>query len=173
MSRLITVDMNRVEGDLRLKIELEAGVVKNAWTVGTMFRGFEQILLGRSKMDGLVITPRICGICGTAHLYAAVSALETAMGCPIAPNGARVRNICLMAEELQSDPRHAFLMFTIDLCHARYAGLEGYADILEAFTPFQGRGYRETIVETKKVLGIVALLCQPVGNPRKLVGRVV
>jgi Ni,Fe-hydrogenase I large subunit len=157
MSRLITVDMNRVEGDLRLKIELEAGVVKNAWTVGTMFRGFEQILLGRSKMDGLVITPRICGICGTAHLYAAVSALETAMGCPIAPNGARVRNICLMVEELQSDARHAFLMFTIDLCHARYAGLEGYPDIVEAFTPFQGRVYRETIVETKKLLGIIAL----------------
>jgi hydrogenase large subunit len=155
--RTISVDMNRVEGDLQVKLEIEDGVVTDAWTVGTMFRGFEQLLLGRAKMDGLVITPRICGICGTSHLYAAVTALETAMGCPIAPNGTRVRNLCLLAEEVQSDARHAFLMFTIDFCGARYRGHPEHAKILEAFAPFTGRIYRETIVETKKLLEIVAL----------------
>jgi Ni,Fe-hydrogenase I large subunit len=153
----LMLDMNRVEGDLQLRLQLEDGVVTDAWTIGTMYRGFEQLLIGRAPMDALVITPRICGICGTGHLYAAVSALESALGCPIAPNGTRVRNVCLMAEEIQSDTRHAFLMFAIDLCHAVYAGRPDYDKVLRAFEPFKGKAYRETIVETKKLLEIVAL----------------
>ena len=151
------LDMNRVEGDLRLRLQLEDGVVTDAWTVGTMYRGFEQLLIGRAPMDSLVITPRVCGICGTAHLYAAVSAIERALQCPIAPNGTRVRNLCLMAEEMQSDTRHAFLMFTVDLCNPRYAGRPGYDKIVAAFEPFKGSVYRETVNETKKLLEIVAL----------------
>jgi hydrogenase large subunit len=108
-------------------------------------------------MDALVITPRVCGICGTAHLYTAVTAIETALQCPIAPNGTRVRNVCLWAEEVQSDARHAFLMFMIDLCKKRYATHPDYAQVIEAFEPFKGRVYRETVVETKKLLEIIAL----------------
>jgi len=155
--RELVLEMNRVEGDLQVRLELDDGVVTDAWTVGTMYRGFEQLMIGRAPMDALVITPRVCGICGTAHLYAAATALETAIGCAIAPNGTRVRNLCLAAEEVQSDTRHAFLMFMIDLCHPRYAGRPGYAEILEAFEPFKGRIYRETVVETKKILEIVAI----------------
>ncbi|MCH9812327.1 MAG: nickel-dependent hydrogenase large subunit [Epsilonproteobacteria bacterium] len=39
-------------------------------------RGMERILEGRPAEDALVITPRVCGICGHAHLIAAVKALE-------------------------------------------------------------------------------------------------
>jgi uptake hydrogenase large subunit len=155
--RELVLEMNRVEGDLQVKLEITDGVVSDAWTVGTMYRGFEQLMIGRAPMDALVITPRVCGICGTAHLYAAATAIETAIGCPIAPNGTRVRNACLMAEETQSDTRHAFLMFMIDLCNPRYAERPGYAEIVEAFAPFKGRIYRETVVETKKILEIVAI----------------
>jgi hydrogenase large subunit len=49
--------MNRVEGDLEVKAEVEDGVVSD-WATGTMFRGFERILNGRGAMDGLIITPR-------------------------------------------------------------------------------------------------------------------
>ena len=155
--RTLSVELNRVEGDLLVKLEIEDGVVTDAWTVGTTYRGFEQLLLGRAKKDALVITPRICGICGTAHLYAAVTALETAMGCAIAQNGTRVRNACLLTEEIQSDARHAFLMFTVDLCGPRYAGHPERDKLHEAFAPFTGRVYRETIVETKRLLEVVAI----------------
>lgn len=156
-TREIVLDMNRVEGDLQLKLRLTDGVVTDAWTVGTMYRGFEQLILGRAPMDALVITPRVCGICGTAHLYAAVSALEHAIGCAVAPNGTRVRNVCLLAEEIQSDARHAFLMFCVDLCHPRYADDPEYAQVLALFEPFKGRVYREAVVETKRILEVVAL----------------
>ena len=36
-----------------------------------MFRGFEIILRGKDPQAGLVVCPRICGICGGSHLYKA------------------------------------------------------------------------------------------------------
>ena len=53
----LNLDLNRVEGDLRLQVTLEDGVVVAARSVGTMYRGFEQILIGRSPRDAMVITP--------------------------------------------------------------------------------------------------------------------
>ena len=76
--RVIRMELNRVEGDMEVKLELDGHTVTDAWCIGTMFRGFEQILVGRDPADALVIAPRICGICSTSQLYAATSALETA-----------------------------------------------------------------------------------------------
>lgn len=153
----LRVDLNRVEGDLEVKLAMDGNRVSEARVGGRMYRGFEQILIGRHARDGLVITPRICGICGTAHLYAAVTALETAGQCQIAPNGTRVRNLCLMAEEVQSDARHTFLMFAVDLCNEKYRHQPLFPQINTAFQVFSGKFYRETIQKTKKLLEIVAL----------------
>ena len=59
----ITIDMNRVEGDLEVQLDVEDNTVRDSWCVGTMYRGYEQILVGRAPSDVLVIVPRICGIC--------------------------------------------------------------------------------------------------------------
>lgn len=64
--------------------------------VGATYRGFEQIMIGRAPRDALVITPRICGICSTAHLYAAL-ALEDAWGITLPANAIHIRNASLMA----------------------------------------------------------------------------
>jgi Ni,Fe-hydrogenase I large subunit len=61
---------------MEVRLEFAGHTVTDAWCVGTMFRGFEQILVGRDPGDALVIAPRICGICSTSQLYAAASALE-------------------------------------------------------------------------------------------------
>ena len=79
------MEVNRVEGDMEIQVEVKGNVVTDAWCGGTMYRGYEQILTGRDPADALVITPRICGICSTSHLYAATSALEMAYATPIAP----------------------------------------------------------------------------------------
>lgn len=157
MPEKIKLAFNRVEGDLEIKVELKDNIVTDAFCIGTMYRGFEQLMQGRAPWDGIVITPRICGICGTAHIYAAVSALETAQKCKIAPNGTRIRNICLLSEEIQSDSRHTFLMFTPDLCNSAYSDIKYYSLIVDAFEPYKGRIYREVIDNTKKILEIVAI----------------
>lgn len=155
--KVVSLELNRVEGDLEVKIEYDGEKVTDAWCIGLMYRGFEQILRGRAATDGLVITPRICGICSTSHSYAAVAALEHAWQCPIAPNGTRVRNLCLMTEGIQSDARHSFLMFTIDLCNPRYRDVEGYDRVQTLFEAFSGRTYVETLQRTKDILKIVAI----------------
>lgn len=157
MARIeLNVDLNRVEGDLAVKVVLEDGVVREARTAGTLYRGFEQILVGRTPRDAMVITPRVCGICGTAHLYAAVLALEQAWNTPVPPNATRIRNLCLIAEGLQNDLRQTFLFFAPDLCHARYAAHPLHGALQQAFEPFKGAIYREALSATRRVLEIVA-----------------
>jgi Ni,Fe-hydrogenase I large subunit len=155
--RVIQIDLNRVEGDLEFQLELEDRTVVEARCVGTLYRGFEQILVGRSSRDGLVITPRICGICGTAHLNAAVQALEHIGGIPVPPNALRIRNLCLMAETVQSDLRQSFLFFTADFCHPKYAARPLYEAAREAFLPFQGRIHRGALEHSRHAPGIVAI----------------
>ena len=104
--RTIKLEMNRVEGDVEIKLEVEGHTIVDAWCAGTTYRGYEQILVGRDPRDVLVIAPRICGICSTSQLYAATTALEVAYQSPIAPNGIRIRNLCLMAESIMNDARH-------------------------------------------------------------------
>jgi Ni,Fe-hydrogenase I large subunit len=150
------MDLNRVEGDMEVRLELAGHTVTDAWCVGTMFRGFEQILAGRDPEDALVIAPRICGICSTSQLYAATSALETAYGTPIAPNGTRIRNLCLMAESVMSDARHTFLMFAPDFCNEAYRDHPLHERVVELFEPpFKGRLAAETVENTKRILAIV------------------
>jgi hydrogenase large subunit len=153
--RILTLAMNRVEGDVELRVQVEGNTITDAWCVGTMYRGFEQILRGREPSDALVITPRICGICSTSQLYAAALALETAFGCEVAPNGTRIRNLCLMAEEVQSDARQTFLMFCVDFCNAAYRDQPDHPAVVEAFAPFRGRIYREVVHNTKRILEVV------------------
>ena len=154
--RLIQLDMNRVEGDLQITLEVEGNTVTDAWCVGSMYRGYEQVLVGREPTDALVFGPRICGICSTSHLYAATLALEDAGQIPVAPNATRIRNLCLMAEAVMNDARHTFLMFAPDFCNPAYKRHPLYETLLGAFEPpFKGRLARETVQSTKHILGVI------------------
>ena len=158
MARIeVTIDLNRVEGDLEIGLTLEDGIVVDAKTVGTMYRGFEQIMVGRAPRDAMVITPRVCGICGTAHLYTAALALENAWQLPVPENATRIRNLCLFAENVQSDLRQTFLFFTPDFCVPRYENQPLMPEWLDAFEPFKGKIYRETLKFTRRILEIVAI----------------
>lgn len=158
MSRVtVDIELNRVEGDLAIEADIEDGVVVDARCVGTLYRGFEQIMVGRPAFDALVITPRVCGICSTAHLYASALALEHAWGIAVPPLATRVRDLGLMAETLQSDLRQTFLMFAPDFVHARYRTHPRQAALAAAFAPFTGRLHRETVDISRKPLEIVAL----------------
>lgn len=157
MSRRITLEMNRVEGDLEIEVAVEDGRVSEAWCRGTLYRGFEQLMLGRDPLDALVITPRVCGICSTAHLSAAVLALENALNITPPPAAIAVRNVCLMAETAQSDLRQAFLMFAIDFCRPAYASAPWFAAAEEAFAEGQGTIWHGTLDHSRLLVQVVAL----------------
>jgi hydrogenase large subunit len=158
-----TIDLNvsplgRVEGDLDVKVTLTDGVVTDAWTTAGMFRGFEMILKGKDPQAGLIVTPRICGICGGSHLYKAVYALDTAWKTHVPPNGTRVRNIAQICETLQSIPRYFYAIFAIDLTNKRYAKTKSYAEAVRRFAPFVGTAYEKGVTLSNKPVEVYAIL---------------
>jgi len=70
--------INQIEGEATLHFEIENKKVSFATVAFPHFRGMESILEGKKGLDALVITPRVCGICGHSHLFATVRAIEDA-----------------------------------------------------------------------------------------------
>ena len=63
MGKKIVIDpITRIEGHLRIEVEIEEGKVKNAWSSGQMFRGIEIILQGRDPRDAHNFVQRSCGV---------------------------------------------------------------------------------------------------------------
>ncbi len=152
------IPLNRVEGDLELHLEFEDNVVRQARSVGTMYRGIENLMTGRGPKDSLVITPRICGICTTAHLNAAAKALDMAYAATVPHNAQRLRNVTLLVEQLQNDVRQPFLLFMPDLIHARYSAQPLYGEAIKRYQVLKGETALQTVTETKRVLEIIAIL---------------
>ena len=149
---------NRVEGDLEIHLEIDQGIVSDARSAGIMYRGFENLLVGRAILDGLVITPRICGICSTSHLKAAAKALDMFFNVKLPDNAVRIRNITLMAEQLQNDFRHAFLLFMSDFTNPIYDRHPLFGEAIKRYKPLSGETVLQTVRETKKLLEIIAIL---------------
>ena len=160
MAKTITLDMplNRVEGDLDIRVTIEDGVITDAKSIGTLFRGFENILQGRDALDALVITPRICGICSVTHLCAAVDALESAQGIIPPAQAVRLRNLSLLSETIQSDVRQFFLMYMGDFAHSYYEEYAFYSQAKEHYEAFKGSSVKKALKSTAEILKVVAII---------------
>lgn len=123
-----------------------------------MYRGFENMLIGRSPLDSLVITPRICGICTTSHLKAAAKALDMAYKANTPDDSLRLRNVTVMTEMLQNDIRQSFLLFFPDFTSPAHAQQPLYDEALRRYAVFKGEAVVQTIRETKKLLEIISIL---------------
>ncbi|MDY0223149.1 MAG: nickel-dependent hydrogenase large subunit [Desulfobacterium sp.] len=155
----INIPINRAEGDLEVVVDITDGVITDAWSSGTLFRGFEGMMQGRGALDGLVITPRICGICSLTHLMAAVEALDAITGIKPPDNAFRLRNLALMVETIQSDVRQAVLMFMVDFANKEAYGNHSLGKEAQLrYSPLKGRASIEVIRETKKLIEIIAVI---------------
>jgi Ni,Fe-hydrogenase I large subunit len=54
--------ITRIEGHLRIEVQVEKGIVTDAWSAGTMFRGIELVMKNRDPRDAWIFTQRICGV---------------------------------------------------------------------------------------------------------------
>ena len=132
MTRIVLGPFNRVEGDLELSLDLAAGRVQAAYVNSPLFRGFEQILIGRAPLDALAIVPRICGICSVAQSAAAASALAEAMGLTPPPNGQLARHLIQATENLADHLTHFYLFFMPDFARPAYAGRHWHSAVAQA-----------------------------------------
>ena len=115
-------------------------------------------MTGRGPLDSLVITPRICGICTTAHLCAAARALDMACQVTIPADAQRLRNTTLMVEQIQNDLRHLFLLFMPDFTRSHYAEHPLFDQAVARYQPLKGQTTLQTIQATKRLIEIVAIL---------------
>jgi hydrogenase large subunit len=119
MEIIASIDpVTRLEGHLKVELTIDKvnGVqqVVDARTTGGLFRGFENILVGRDPRDAQHITERICGVCPVAHGMAAVRALDTACGVTITVNARLMRNLVNGANFVESHILHFFLLAALD-----------------------------------------------------------
>lgn len=154
----LNIPVNRVEGDLDLHLSIEGGVVTEAKSKGTLYRGFENILKGRDALDSLVITPRVCGICSVSHLLAAAKAIENAFSITPPPQAVRLRNISVMAESMQSDMRQSFLMFFSDFTNKAYSEKSFFQEAKKLYEPFKGEVAKEVLTATSAILKVIATI---------------
>ena len=124
MSRIIVGPFNRVEGDLELTLDIEAGRIASGRVAATLYRGFEQILVGRPASDALAIAPRICGICSMSQSMAAAAALRGLTGARPPRNGELAANIAHAAENIADHLTHFYLFFMPDFARDFYADQE-------------------------------------------------
>jgi len=57
--KVVIDPVTRIEGHLKIEVEVEGGKVINARSSGTMHRGIETILQGRNPVDPHVLVPRV------------------------------------------------------------------------------------------------------------------
>jgi len=154
----LQIPLNRVEGDLDIHVKIEDGVITEAKSIGTLYRGFENILKGRDPLDALVMTPRVCGICSISHLSAAVKALEDAYEITPPMQAVRFRNLSIICENLQSDLKQVFLMFMADFANEYYKESSFYERAKEYYEPFKGKLSRTLLDATKDILKVIAYI---------------
>lgn len=155
---LLVGPFNRVEGDLEIRLEIRDGRVTVAFANSPLFRGFEPMLLGKSPMDALTITPRICGICSISQSSAAAAALASAAGVTPAPQGAVVAALLHAVENLCDHITHFNLFFCADFARPAYASRPWHRRAVERFTAMQGSAVRACVAARADVLHIVGLL---------------
>jgi hydrogenase large subunit len=114
MSRVIVDPVTRIEGHLRIEAEVDGGVVRDAWSSSTMFRGIEIILKGRDPRDAWAFTQRICGVCTTVHAIASIRAVENAIGSSPPPNARLLRNLVIGAQCVQDHVIHFYHLHALD-----------------------------------------------------------
>lgn len=77
MKEVVVDPITRLEGHGKIVAILnEKGDCVRAYLQVPELRGFEKFLEGRVAEDAAVITPRICGVCPTAHHMASTKALD-------------------------------------------------------------------------------------------------
>ena len=113
-TRVVIDPMTRIEGHLNIEATLENARVVEAKCAGTLYRGFEQILVGRNPLDAVQITQRFCGVCPVPHAIASAQALENAFGIVPTKNGRIIRNIVAGANLIQSHVLHFYHLASLD-----------------------------------------------------------
>jgi [NiFe] hydrogenase large subunit len=139
MGQRVVIDpITRIEGHLRIEVEVTNGKVSNAWSSSTLFRGLEIILQGRDPRDAWLFTQRACGVCTYVHGLASVRAVDDAVKVTVPDNGRLIRNLLHGAQFLHDHIVHFYQLHAldwVDVVSALKADPKKTADLAAKVTP--------------------------------------
>ncbi len=112
MSERITIDpITRLEGHGKIEIFLDdSGNVDRAILQIPELRGFEQFAVGRPVEEMPRITPRICGVCPTAHHMASTKAADAVYHVEPPPAGKMIRELIYNTFQFEDHTLHFFFL---------------------------------------------------------------
>lgn len=178
-TRLSLEPVTRVSGALGVQVDVDGGVISDAWASGNFYRGYEQILSGRDGRDIVPISSRVCGWCGGVHQTTASLACEMAWGIQAPPMAVTLRNVAQCTEAIWVHAAHLATRAGPDYCapvmaatspsiwamaertSARNAAIHGYesiAELMQGLTPGTGRYWTETLPAGRRVQEMINLM---------------
>ena len=160
MAQRITIDpLTRIEGHLRVDVEVDGGEVTKAWSSGQMFRGLENILKGRDPRDAWLFVQRICGVCTTVHALASVRSVEDALGLEIPQNAQYIRNLVQSIHSLHDHIVHFYALSAldwVDVVSALDADPVATSKLAETLSNWPGNSSKRFQAVKDKLKGLVA-----------------
>jgi [NiFe] hydrogenase large subunit len=159
MGKKITIDpVTRIEGHLRIDVEVDNGKVVDAWSSAQLFRGLEIILQGRDPRDAPLITQRACGVCTYVHMLVSAQAVDDAVKVKIPDNARILRNLMMGAHFIHDHIVHFYHLHAldwVDLVSALSASPKKTAEIAHAVSDAPGHGEDDFRAVQKKLKAFV------------------
>ena len=158
MARVVVDPVTRIEGHLRVDVEVDGGRVRNAWSSGQMWRGIELILEGRDPREAWLFTQRICGVCTTVHAITSVRAVENALSLEVPINAQYIRNLILIGHALHDHIVHFYHLSAldwVDVTKALEADPAATSRLAESLSPWPRNSRREMEAVKGKVKALV------------------
>ncbi len=115
MKKIVIDPFTRLEGHGRIDIFLDDdGNVANAYLRIPEFRGFEKFCEGRPVEELPRITPRICGVCPSAHHMASTKALDAVFHVDPPPVAKKIRELFYAGHMCHSHIAHFYALAAPD-----------------------------------------------------------
>jgi [NiFe] hydrogenase large subunit len=112
--KVVIDPITRIEGHLRIEVEVENGKVKDAWSSSQLFRGLELILKGRDPRDAQHFTQRACGVCTYTHALASTRCVDDAVKVKIPKNATLIRNLVMASQYMHDHLVHFYHLHALD-----------------------------------------------------------
>ena len=145
----LTFPLSRIEGHAQVVIEVQGGEVVSAHLEAMEFRGFEYFVQGVPAEQMVVIVPRICGVCSTAHHVAAVKTLEEVYGVAPPPLALKIRELLLLGQIVQNQATSLFIFTMPDRL-----GVASIFQLAPPLSPPQAGGERGGAVLATRALQV-------------------
>ena len=159
--RRIAIDpVTRIEGHMRVEVNVDSrNVIRNAVSVGTMWRGLETILKGRDPRDAWAFVQRICGVCTGVHALASIRAVEDSLAIKIPTNANTIRNMMHLSLFVHDHLVHFYHLHAldwVDVVSALSASPKATSELQQSISrwPNSSPGYFKDVQDrVKKLVG--------------------